>query len=245
MANDKTISNQTVNFQGTKIALGSKTFQNTDTNLVTAVSAEAKDSEATAWTWTQADPTKFTISYAGAELAIADATKSEAAVTVGSGNYTYLPAQYYAALVSQWTTAGWVKENNTGAIYGPTDQCAALKEGLGELIIRIDDFDFVIPSIQYYKDLTAAKTVSVAEGTEIKDVEVNCQIDYFTTGSTVLELGFNFFSDFELIADNTDGAATLSFRAGSKISNNAQIRDSGAFAALSASFVALASTLLF
>lgn len=172
--NAKVISNQSVNFQSTDVTLGSVTFDNVNTDGVVAMSGKAAESTADNWTWPQQDATKFTISYNGAEIAIADETKRAASVFVGSGSETLLPLQYYTALLSTWTTDGWVVEDNTGAIYGPTDSCSDLEKALSDLIIRIDDFDFVIPVAQYYSSLDAAKDIDVTTGSTTAQQNVQC-----------------------------------------------------------------------
>lgn len=60
-----------------------------------------------------------------------------------------------------------------------------------------------------------------------------------------MEFGFNFYGDFELVANNDATVETLQFKTNSKTNNGADIRVSGAYAALSASVLALASSLMF
>jgi len=103
----------------------------------------------------------------------------------------------------------------------------------------------VIPSVEYFTSLDTEKEITVTEGDQQDKKMVKCEIDYFTSGASSLVLGANFFSDFQLVANNADATNTLSFKTDSKVSNGAGIRESGAFAALSASALALASTLLF
>jgi len=102
LMNDGSITNQTVNFSSASITLGSLAFNNVDTDAIVAMSSTATNSEALNWTWVQADPTKFTISYNDLELAV-DADKKKASVTVGNGKYTLLPLAYYTKLSEAWT----------------------------------------------------------------------------------------------------------------------------------------------
>ena len=76
-------------------------------------------------------------------------------------------------------------------------------------------------------------------------MSVSCKLDYFTTGTEALELGWNFFGDFELIANNDENVETVTLKAFEKTSTGAEIRITGAVALLSASLASICSALLF
>lgn len=158
----KTISNETIVFYEEKITLGGIGFTNSGSDAITAMSAKAKDSESLKWSWTQADAEKFDITYGGVDVAVKEGAETKAAVSVGNGKNTILPAQYYVTLLSTWKEEGWIVSE--GKLYGETDKCEDLIGALGEIIFRIDDYDFVIPAAAYSETLDAEQDITVTEG---------------------------------------------------------------------------------
>lgn len=158
----KTISNETINFYNEKITLGGLGFTNTATDAITAMSVKAKDSESLKWSWTQADASKFDITYGGVDVAVKEGAETKASVSVGNGKNTILPAQYYVSLASTWKEEGWIA--SAGKLYGETDKCDELIAALGDIIVRIDDYDFVIPAAAYSEELAAEVEITVTEG---------------------------------------------------------------------------------
>lgn len=92
------IPEASLSLQSSKVVLGSTTFSNTETNKVTTASKVGVVADTGIWTWDQASPELFDITYGGQSFEFDEGVDKKADVIVGNGSETNLPKAYFAKL---------------------------------------------------------------------------------------------------------------------------------------------------